>query len=207
MKHKDVIIFIKINEKEKIMSKIKWPRSVLLAPVPPVLVTCGQHDKINVLTIGWTGVLNSRPPMTYISLKPSRLSYEIISETKEFTINLTTVAMVKAVDFCGVKSGRDVNKFEKMNLECTDGESISCPMLTASPLSLECQVKNIIPLGTHVLFMAEILTVNVEAKLLDDNGKLHLDQAELLAYVHGEYFGLGEKCGTFGYSVRKKKKR
>lgn len=189
------------------MSKIKWPGSVLLAPVPPVLVTCGQDDKTNVLTIGWTGVLNSRPPMTYISLKPSRLSYEIIYETREFTINLTTVAMVREVDFCGVKSGRDVNKFEKMNLRCTDGESVRCPMLTASPLSLECQVKNIIPLGTHVLFMAEILAVNVEAKLLDDNGKLHLDQADLLAYVHGEYFGLGEKYGTFGYSVRKKKKR
>lgn len=189
------------------MSKIKWPGSVLLAPIPPVLVTCGENDTANILTIGWTGVLNTKPPMTYISLRPSRLSYEIITATREFTINLSTVNLVKAVDYCGVKSGRDVNKFEKMNLKCVPGESVKCPMLSESPLSLECRVKEIIPLGTHDLFMAEILTVNVETELLDTNGKLHLDQANLLAYVHGEYFGLGEKYGSFGYSVRKKKKK
>lgn len=189
------------------MSKIKWPGSVLLAPVPPVLVTCGDGDNENIITIGWTGVLNTKPPMTYISLRPSRLSYEIISTTREFTINLSTVDLVKAVDFCGVKSGRDINKFEAMNLKSVPGESVKCPMLAASPLSMECQVKEIIPLGTHELFMAEILTVHVEDALIDANGKLHLDKANLLAYVHGEYFGLGEKYGSFGYSVRKKKKK
>lgn len=189
------------------MSKIKWPGSVLLAPVPPVLVTCGDGDNENIITIGWTGVLNTKPPMTYISLRPSRLSYEIISTTREFTINLSTVDLVKAVDFCGVKSGRDINKFEAMNLKSVPGESVKCPMLAASPLSMECRVKEIIPLGTHELFMAEILTVHVEDALIDANGKLHLDKANLLAYVHGEYFGLGEKYGSFGYSVRKKKKK
>ncbi|MBI4856610.1 MAG: flavin reductase family protein [Acetobacterium woodii] len=189
------------------MSKIKWPGSVLLAPVPPVLVTCGDGDNENIITIGWTGVLNTKPPMTYISLRPSRLSYEIISTTREFTINLSTVDLVKAVDFCGVKSGRDINKFEAMNLKSVPGESVKCPMLAASPLSMECRVKEIIPLGTHELFMAEIMTVHVEDALIDANGKLHMDKANLLAYVHGEYFGLGEKYGSFGYSVRKKKKK
>lgn len=189
------------------MSKIKWPGSALLAPVPPVLVTCGQDQAENVLTVGWTGVLNTKPPMTYISLRPSRLSYEIISETREFTINLSTVGLVKAVDFCGVRSGRDVNKIETMELELNPGDTVKCPMLAASPLSMECRVKEIIALGTHDLFMAEITAVHVEADLIDPNGKLHLDKAELLAYVHGEYFGLGKKYGTFGYTVRKKKKK
>jgi flavin reductase (DIM6/NTAB) family NADH-FMN oxidoreductase RutF len=145
--------------------------------------------------------------MTYISLRPSRLSYEIITATREFTINLSTVALVKAVDFCGVRSGRDMNKFELMGLTTIPGDTVKSPMLAASPLSMECRVKEIIPLGTHDLFMAEILAVHVEEALIDEGGKLHLDQADLLAYVHGEYFGLGKKVGSFGYSVRKKKKK
>ena len=189
------------------MSKIKWPGSVLLAPVPPVLVTCGQAETSNVLTVGWTGILNTKPPMTYISLRPTRLSYEIISETREFTINLSTVDLVKAVDFCGVRSGREVNKLEQMALEINPGDLIKSPMLAASPLSMECRVKEIIPLGTHDMFMSEILAVHVSEELLDANGKLHLDKAGLLAYVHGEYFGLGKKYGTFGYTVRKKRKK
>ncbi|MDO9493852.1 flavin reductase family protein [Acetobacterium sp.] len=189
------------------MSKTKWPGSVLLAPVPPVLVTCGEAASENILTVGWTGVLNTKPPMTYISLRPSRLSYEIITATREFTINLSTVALVKAVDFCGVRSGRDMNKFELMGLTTIPGDTVKSPMLAASPLSMECRVKEIIPLGTHDLFMAEILAVHVEEALIDEGGKLHLDQADLLAYVHGEYFGLGKKVGSFGYSVRKKKKK
>ncbi|MBC3889791.1 flavin reductase family protein [Acetobacterium paludosum] len=189
------------------MSKIKWPGSALLAPVPPVLVTCGEDETINVLTVGWVGVLNTKPPMTYISLRPSRLSHEIISETREFTINLSTVDLVKAVDFCGVRSGRDVNKIELMGLELNPGDSVKSPMLADSPLSMECRVKEIISLGTHDLFISEILAVHVQETLIDTNGKLHLDKAELLAYVHGEYFGLGTKYGTFGYTVRKKKKK
>ncbi|MBC3803228.1 flavin reductase family protein [Acetobacterium fimetarium] len=189
------------------MSKIKWPGSVLLAPVPPVLVTCGQAETSNVLTVGWTGILNTKPPMTYISLRPTRLSYEIISEAREFTINLSTVDLVKAVDFCGVRSGREVNKLEQMALEINPGDLIKSPMLAASPLSMECRVKEIIPLGTHDMFMSEILAVHVSEELLDANGKLHLDKAGLLAYVHGEYFGLGKKYGTFGYTVRKKRKK
>ncbi|HEY5557998.1 flavin reductase family protein [Acetobacterium sp.] len=189
------------------MSKIKWPGSALLAPVPPVLVTCGNHEKANVLTVAWVGILNTKPPMTYISLRPSRLSYEIISETREFTINLSTVDLVKAVDFCGVRSGRDVNKIEIMNLALEPGDAVKSPMLADSPLCMECHVKEIVALGTHDLFISDILAVHVNEALLDENGKLHLDKAGLLAYVHGEYFGLGKKCGTFGYTVRKNKKK
>lgn len=189
------------------MSKIKWPGSVLLAPVPPVLVTSGQGEAANVLTVGWTGILNTKPPMTYISLRPTRLSYEIISDTREFTINLATVDLVKAVDFCGVRSGREINKFECQDLKVDPGDLIKSPMLADSPLCMECRVKEIIPLGTHDMFMAEILAVHVSEELLDANGKLHLDKGRLLAYVHGEYFGLGKKYGSFGYSVRKKRKR
>jgi len=187
------------------MSKIKWPGSALLAPVPPVLVTCGDEHKANVLTVAWVGVLNTKPPMTYISLRPSRLSYEIITETREFTINLSTVDLVKAVDFCGVRSGRDVNKIELMNLALEPGDMVKAPMLKNSPLCMECRVKEIVALGTHDLFISDILGVHVNGELLDDNGKLHLDKAGLLAYVHGEYFGLGNKLGSFGYTVRKKK--
>lgn len=189
------------------MSKIKWPGSALLAPVPPVLVTCGNNEKANVLTVAWVGILNTKPPMTYISLRPSRLSYEIIKETREFTINLSTVDLVKAVDFCGVRSGRDVNKIELMNLALDPGDSVKAPMLTDSPVCLECHVKEIVTLGTHDLFISDILGVHVKEDLLDANGKLHLDKAGLLAYVHGEYFELGKKCGSFGYTVRKKKKK
>ena len=189
------------------MSKTKWPGSVLLAPVPPVLVSCGDTASANILTVGWTGVLNTKPPMTYISLRPSRLSHQIITKSREFTINLSTEALVRAVDFCGVRSGREINKFETMKLKTTPGDTVACPILSDSPLSLECRVKEIIALGTHDLFIAEILAVHVEDRLIDANGKLHLDKAKLLAYVHGEYFGLGEKLGSFGYSVRKKKKQ
>ncbi|KNZ40952.1 flavin reductase family protein [Acetobacterium bakii] len=189
------------------MSKIKWPGSALLAPVPPVLVTCGQNATANVLTVGWVGILNTKPPMTYISLMPSRLSHEIISETQEFTINLSTVELVRAVDFCGVRSGRTVNKIETMELSMEPGDTVKCPMLTDSPVNLECRVKDIVSLGSHDLFISDILAVHVNETLLDDNGKLHLDKADLLAYVHGEYFGLGKKYGTFGYTVRKKKKK
>lgn len=189
------------------MSKIKWPGSVLLAPVPPVLVTCGQDNKANVLTVGWVGILNTKPPMTYISLMPSRLSHEIITETREFTINLSTVDLVKTVDFCGVRSGRSINKIEALNLDLEPGDLVKCPMLTDSPVSLECRVKEIVPLGSHDLFISDIVAVHVQEILLDANGKLHLEKAGLLAYVHGAYFELGKKCGTFGYTVRKKKKK
>lgn len=189
------------------MAKLTWKGGTLLAPVPPALVTCGTMDRPNVLTIAWTGILNTIPPKTYISVRPERFSYDIIKETGEFTINLPTAAMVRAVDFCGVRSGRDLDKFDLCHLTPVEGDTVSCPCLAQSPLALECKVTDILPLGSHHMFLADITALRVEEGLVDAAGKLHLDKAGLLAYAHGEYFELGKKLGSFGYSVRKKPKK
>ncbi len=188
-------------------TKIKWKGGAVLAPVPAVMVTCGSEEKPNVLTIAWTGTINTNPPKTYISVRPTRHSYNIIKESKEFVINLTTASLVRATDYCGVKSGKNENKFEKMNLEYEKANELNTVMLTDSPVTLECRVCDIIPLGTHDMFLADIVAVNVAQELIDENGRLDLQKADLIAYSHGEYFRLGQKLGTFGYSVRKKKKK
>lgn len=186
------------------MPKISLKPGTLLSPVPAVLVTCGTLEKPNILTIAWTGIVNTVPPMTYISVRPQRHSYPILCESREFAINLTTQALCRAADYCGVKSGADTDKLEKMKLSVEPAQKISAPILTQSPVSLECRVTDIRPLGSHDMFLAEIVAVNVDETLLDKSGKLDLGRAGLLAYVHGEYYALGEKLGTFGYSVRKK---
>ena len=186
------------------MAKIVWPGGALLAPVPAALVTCGSLEKPNVLTVAWTGIVNSTPPKTYISLRPERYSYEIIRETGEFVINLSTQALARAADFCGVRSGRQVDKFEKMGLTALPASAVSAPLLGESPLSLECRVFQTIELGSHTMFLADIVAVDVEDALVDEKGKLHLERADLISYAHGEYFALGRKLGTFGYTVRKK---
>lgn len=189
------------------MSKICWKGSALTAPVPPVLVTCSQNGKDNVFTVAWTGVLNTQPPKTYISVRPSRFSYNIIKESGCFAVNLTTEAMVRAADFCGVRSGRNIDKFKVCGLEKEPASVIDCPILAASPLVLECRVEQILPLGTHDMFIAGVEAVDVEESLLDAAGRLRLDKAGLAAFAHGEYFALGRKLGSFGFSVRKKKQR
>lgn len=193
------------KEKEQV-SKIEWKGGALLAPVPPVLVTCGSMEKPNVMTVGWTGILNTKPPKTYISVRPERYSHGIISESGEFVINLTTEKLVRATDFCGVRSGKTVDKFKMCNLHAQASANLACPSLAESPLSLECRVTDCIHLGSHDMFMADIVGITVDETLIDADGKLHLDKCGLLAYAHGEYFGLGKKLGSFGYSVRKKKK-
>lgn len=189
------------------MSKVNWKGGALLAPLPPALVTCGTTDKPNILTIGWTGILNTIPPKTYISVRPSRFSYEMIKQSGEFVINLTTADLVRAADYCGVKSGATTDKFADMKLTAGNAVNVSAPLLNESPVNIECRVTDIIPLGSHDMFMADILSVNVDEALLDEKGKLCLDRCRLVAYSHGEYFELGRKLGTFGYSVRKKKKK
>lgn len=188
------------------MKKIQWRGGALLAPVPPVMVTCGTSENPNILTIGWTGIINTIPPKTYISVRPSRFSHEIIKSSGEFVINLTTTQLVRAADFCGVRSGKDFNKAELMKLTFQPSSIISVPILEKSPVNLECKVTQIIPLGSHDMFLADIVAVNVAEQFVDSDGKLHLDKCGLVAYSHGEYFALGEKLGTFGYSVRKKSK-
>lgn len=186
------------------MSKTVWGGGALIAPVPPALVTCGTVEQPNVLTVAWTGILNTVPPKTYISVRPQRFSYPLIEKSRAFVINLPTAALVRAVDFCGVRSGRDTDKFAAAGLTAVSASQLACPLIEESPLSLECRVTDIVPLGTHHMFLADIVAVDVESLLIDHTGKLHLDRAGLLAYAHGEYFALGRKLGSFGYSVRKK---
>ena len=186
-------------------TKEHWKGSVITSPLPPTMVTCGTVEEPNVFTVAWTGILNTQPPVTYISVRPERYSYELIKQSGEFVINLPTQQLIRAVDYCGVKSGRNTDKFKEMNLRAEPAEKISAPILAQSPVNIECKVRDIVELGTHHMFIADIVSLNVAKELLDNAGKLHLDKANLIAYAHGEYFALGKKLGTFGYSVRKKK--
>lgn len=188
------------------MAKVKWRGGTLLSPVPPAMVTCsdGEHD--NVLTIAWTGIINSDPPKTYISVRPSRYSHEIIRKSGVFAINVTTKDLVRAADWCGVYTGAKVDKFERCKLEKAPATEIDCPILAASPLTLECRVTDMVPLGSHDMFLADIVAVDVDEALIGEDGKLHLDRAGLVAYAHGEYFELGKRLGKFGFAVAKKKK-
>ena len=188
------------------MSKLIWRGGALTAPVPPCMVTCGSGEKANVLTVAWTGIINTVPPKTYISVRPSRHSYDLIRESGEFVVNLTPASLIRAADYCGVHTGRKVNKFEKCGLHTVPASAVSCPLLSESPLSLECRVTDVIPLGSHDMFLADVVAVDVDESLVDEAGKLHLDRAHLAAFAHGEYFELGKKIGTFGFSVKKKKK-
>jgi len=189
------------------MSKTKWKGGALLAPVPPALITCGTVDTPNVMTAAWTGILNTHPPKTYVSIRPSRHSYGLIKESGEFVINLTTKELVRAADFCGVRSGKDTDKFAACSITAEPSSEINAPSLAESPLSRECRVTDIIPLGTHDMFMADIVAVTVREELISADGKLHLDKCGLVAYAHGEYYELGKKLGFFGFSVQKKKNR
>lgn len=188
-------------------TKEKWKGGALLAPVPPTLVTCKSGEISNVLTVAWTGILNTIPPKTYISVRPERYSYNLIKESGVFAINLTPKKLVKACDFCGVKSGRELNKFEICNLLTSPAEEIDVPILSDCPVNIECRVSDVVELGSHHMFIADIVAVDVAKELLDKNGRLQMEKADLVAYAHGDYFALGEKLGSFGYSVKKKKSK
>lgn len=181
----------------------------MLSPVPAVMVSCARPgEKPNILTIAWTGIINSDPPMTYISVRKERYSYDIIKETGEFVINLTTETLAFATDWCGVKSGRDVDKFEAQKLTAAPSQIVACPSIGQSPVNLECRVRDIIELGSHDMFLAEIVSVSADEKLIDEKGAIHLDRAGLIAYSHGHYFPLKKaEIGRFGYSVMKPKTR
>ena len=189
------------------MSKVKWKGGALIAPLPPVMVSSGDMEKSNIMTVGWTGIINTVPPKTYISVREKRYSYNIIKESGEFVINLTPASLVKAADYCGIFTGAKVDKFAKCGLTREEASEVSAPLIAECPLSLECRVTEIIPLGSHDMFLADIVAVDVDESLLDKEGKLHLDRAGLAAYAHGEYFELGKKIGKFGFSATKKKKR
>ena len=189
------------------MSKQVWKPGNLLAPVPPVLVSCGNMERPNLITISWAGPINSDPVRVSISVRPERFSHGLITESGEFVANLPTRKILRAVDWCGVKSGREVDKFKEMGLTAVPGSAVSAPVLAESPVNLECRVFQTIPLGSHDLFLADVVAVDVDEELLDEAGRLRLDRADLAAYVHGAYYALGKQLGTFGYSVRKRAAR
>ena len=178
----------------------------MLSPVPPVMVSCGTIEKHNIMTAAWTGILSTHPPMTYISVRPERYSYNIIKDTGEFVMNLATEKLAFAADYCGVCSGRDIDKFAKLNLTPEPASKVSAPMIAESPLNIECEVREIVNLGSHDMFVAEIVAVNVDECLFNSTGKLDFIKCGLLAYAHGEYFTLGKRLGGFGFSVKKTRK-
>ncbi|EKQ53538.1 MULTISPECIES: flavin reductase family protein [unclassified Clostridium] len=189
------------------MNKRNFKGSVILNPVPVVLITSKNKEaKTNVFTVGWTGTINTKPPMLYISIRPERLSYEYIKETMEFVVNLPSSDLVKKVDYCGVKTGKKNDKIAEMNFTLKDSLNISVPYIEECPVNIECKVKNIIPLGTHDMFIAEVVGSHVNEDLFDDKGKIHFENANMMSYCHGEYFPLVKKpIGSFGFSVMKKK--
>jgi flavin reductase (DIM6/NTAB) family NADH-FMN oxidoreductase RutF len=185
------------------MSKVTWKPGTMLSPLPPVLVSCGTMETPNVLTVAWTGIVCSEPTLTYVSIRPSRYSHEIIKNSKEFVLNLPTWKMVAAVDFCGVKSGKNINKFKETGLTIEACSQVSAPQIAEAPVSLECKVKSVTPYGTHDMFLAEVVAVNVDEQYITDQGELDLEKAGLIAFSHGKYYTLGRNLGSFGFSVNK----
>ena len=172
------------------------------------MVTCADGESSNIITIAWTGIINSDPPMTYVSVRKERYSHRLIKESGEFVINLTTEELAKATDFCGVRSGRNIDKAAETGLSFVPAEIVGCPMISESPVNIECRVTEIKELGSHDMFMAEIVKVHADEKLFDENGRLCLEKAGLISYSHGEYFGLKKNpIGKFGFSVMKAKTR
>lgn len=191
------------------MSKRTFKGSAILNPVPAVLITTeNKEGKTNVFTVGWIGTACTKPPMITVSIRPERLSYEYIKETMEFVVNIPAAPMTKQVDYCGVVSGKKENKIEKLGLKLQDSKKVSVPSLEDCPVNIECKVKSITHLGSHDLFLADVVSVSVDEAIIDSKDKIHLEKANLMAYSHGEYFALNNKpLGKFGYSIEKKSKR
>ncbi len=188
------------------MSKVSWKAGTFLYPIPAVMVSCGTMKKSNIITIAWTGIINTNPAMVYISVRPTRHSYKLIKEQGEFVINLTTKKLVRATDWCGVKSGAKVDKFKEMKLHKEKAKFVKCPMIEESPVSIECKVKEIKELGSHTMFIAEVLAINSDKKYIDENGAFDISKCDLISYANGGYYSMGKKLGKFGFSVRKNKK-
>lgn len=186
------------------MGKISWKPGNMLYPVPAVMVSCQRgNERPNIITVAWAGTTNTNPPMVSISVRPERYSYEIIKETGEFVINLVTKELVYATDYCGVRSGRDVDKFAEMKLHEAESKEVKAPGIMESPVNIECRVVSEQPLGSHTMFLAKVVNVNVDDRYMDKNGRFNLNSSGLVAYSHGEYFELGKKLGRFGFSVQK----
>ena len=188
------------------MGKITWKPGTFVYPIPAVMVSCGTMEKSNIITVAWTGIINTNPAMVYISVRPTRYSYNLIKDQGEFVINLTTKNLVKATDWCGVKTGAKVDKFKEMKLHKEKANFVKCPMIKESPVSVECKVKEIKELGSHTMFIAEVVAINVDEKYIDNKGAFDITKCDLMAYANGNYLAMGKKLGKFGFSVKKKRK-
>ena len=188
------------------MSKVTWKPGTFEYPIPAVMVSCGSMEKSNIITVAWTGIICSNPAKVYISIRPERYSYNIIKENKEFVINLTTEKLAYATDWCGVKSGKNVDKFKEMHLTKEKAKFVECPMIKESPVSIECKVTEIKKIGSHDMFIADVLAINAGEEYIDEKGAFDISKCNLIAYANGGYYSLGKKIGKFGYSVQKKKK-
>ena len=186
------------------MGKIMWKAGTFEYPIPAVMVTVGDMENSNIITIAWTGIINTDPAMVYISVRPSRYSYKMLKKYKEFVINLTNEDLAFATDFCGVKSGEKVDKFKEMGLTKEKANFVKCPAIKESPVSIECKVKEIKELGSHHMFIAEVLCINADEKYIDKNGAFDISKCNIIAYANGGYYSLGKKIGKFGFSVMKK---
>ncbi len=190
------------------MEKVQFKPGNMLYPLPAVMVSCcDEKGNNNIITVAWCGTVCTNPPMVSVSIRPERYSYELIKNTKEFVINLTTEELVKACDYCGVRSGRDVDKFKEMHLTPVKGTQVNAPIIEESPVNIECRLREIISLGSHDMFLADVVAVNVSKQFFAENGKFELNEAKPVVYSHGQYYGIGNLLGSFGYSVRKKKKK
>ena len=185
------------------MAKIRWEKGTLLSPLPAALISCGTMERPNVMTAAWVGIINSDPPRAYVSIRPDRYSHEIITKDMNFVINVTTEKLKFATDYCGVRSGRNENKFQNCNITPIESFEVASPSIAESPVSLECRVFDIISLGSHDMFLADIVSVSVEDSLIDEDNRLRLEDASVISYIHGEYYASGEYIGHFGWSVKK----
>lgn len=189
--------------KKTLPEKEFWKAGNMLYPLPAVMVSCADGEEKDIITVAWAGTVCTNPAMVSISVRPERYSYHLIKNSGEFMINLTTKQLARAMDFCGVRSGRDVDKWKEVHLTPGRGNKIKAPLITESPVNIECRVEKILELGSHHMFLAKVEGVHVDKVLLDNNGKLCLEKAELIAYSHGFYYDLGKMAGSFGYSVKK----
>lgn len=186
------------------MSKAVWKPGTFIYPIPAVMVSCGTMEKSNIITVAWTGILNTNPAMVYISVRPNRYSYNIIKETGEFVINLTTKDLARATDWCGCRTGAKYDKFKEMHLTKEKANFVNCPMIKESPVSVECKVKEIKELGSHNMFVADVLSINADEKYIDEKGAFDISKCDLISYANGGYYTQGKKIGKFGFSVQKK---
>ena len=196
----------KINNNKKV-ERTMWKSGTFIYPIPAVMVSCGTMEKANIITVAWTGILNTNPATCYISVRPERYSHGIIKKNGEFVINLTNQELAYATDWCGVKTGAKVDKFKEMKLTKQKAENIKCPLIAESPISIECKVKEIKELGSHHMFIADVLSIDVAEKYIDSDGAFDISKCGLIAYANGGYYNLDKKIGKFGYSVQKNLKK